>query len=134
MAEWWTYSLSDFLLFAPRTYYRLFELTNEALWPAHIAALALGGAILALARHGGTGPARLARRCWHSPGSCRLGLPRRALCHHQLGGGIHGLGLRAPGAGAGRRRPERHAGSTRAARDRDSARKPWFSSRSFSTR
>src|SRR5688572_19350147 len=48
MSEWWTYSLSDFLLFAPRTYYRLFELYNAAIWPAQIVALALGGAILLL--------------------------------------------------------------------------------------
>ena len=33
MSEWWTYSLSDFLLFSPRTYYRLFELYNLAIWP-----------------------------------------------------------------------------------------------------
>jgi hypothetical protein len=26
MSEWWSYSLSDFLLFSPRTYYRLFDL------------------------------------------------------------------------------------------------------------
>ena len=50
MSEWWTYSLADFLLFSPRTYYRLFELYNEAVWPAQIAALALGLAILAFAR------------------------------------------------------------------------------------
>jgi hypothetical protein len=52
MSEWWTYSLTDFLLFAPRTYYRLFELYNEAVWPAHIAAIVLGLAILAFARGG----------------------------------------------------------------------------------
>ena len=46
MSEWWTYSLSDFLLFSPRTYYRLFELYNLAIWPAHVAALASGAAIL----------------------------------------------------------------------------------------
>ena len=34
MPEWWTYSLSDFLMFSPRTYYRLFELHNAAIWPA----------------------------------------------------------------------------------------------------
>lgn len=34
MSEWWTYRPSDFLMFAPRTYWRLFELQNEALWPA----------------------------------------------------------------------------------------------------
>ena len=48
MSEWWTYSLSDFLLFSPRTYYRLFELYNLAVWPAQIAAIALGLVILVL--------------------------------------------------------------------------------------
>jgi hypothetical protein len=48
MSEWWTYSLSDFLLFSPRTYYRLFELYNSAIWPLQIVALALGVAILGL--------------------------------------------------------------------------------------
>jgi hypothetical protein len=48
MSEWWTYSLSDFLLFSPRTYYRLFELYNAAIWPLQVAALALGAAILGL--------------------------------------------------------------------------------------
>ena len=51
MSEWWTYSLSDFLLFSPRTYYRLFELYNADIWPAQILALALGIAILALLLH-----------------------------------------------------------------------------------
>jgi hypothetical protein len=51
MAGWLSYSLSDFLLFAPRTYYRLFELYNLDLWPAQIAAAALGaGVIVATAR------------------------------------------------------------------------------------
>lgn len=49
MSEWWTYSLSDFLLFSPRTYYRLFALYNEALWPAHIATLTLGALCIFLA-------------------------------------------------------------------------------------
>ncbi|MEQ1865648.1 MAG: DUF6064 family protein [Micropepsaceae bacterium] len=53
MSEWWTYSLSDFLLFSPRTYYRLFALYNDAVWPAHIATAALGALCLALARRGG---------------------------------------------------------------------------------
>ena len=48
MSEWWTYSLSDFLLFSPRTYYRLFELYNAAMWPLQILALALGVALLGL--------------------------------------------------------------------------------------
>src|SRR6185312_4071332 len=48
MSEWWTYHLSDFLLFAPRTYYRLFELYNAAIWPGQIAAIAVGIVLLAL--------------------------------------------------------------------------------------
>jgi hypothetical protein len=48
MSEWWTYSLSDFLMFSPRTYYRLFELYNAAIWPLQIVGLALGVAILVL--------------------------------------------------------------------------------------
>jgi hypothetical protein len=68
MSEWWTYSLSDFLLFSPRTYYRLFELYNSAVWPAQILAIALGLAILALLRidvtwRGRAIPAILAA-CW----------------------------------------------------------------------
>ncbi len=45
MSEWWTYSLTDFLLFSPATYYRLLEAHNRDLWPAQvipvIAAIAL---------------------------------------------------------------------------------------------
>jgi len=48
MSEWWTYRLQDFLMFAPRTYYRLFELANAELWPLHMLALGIGAAILAL--------------------------------------------------------------------------------------
>jgi uncharacterized protein DUF6064 len=46
MSEWWTYTLSDFLLFSPRVYYRLFELHNRALWPAQLLTMALGLTIL----------------------------------------------------------------------------------------
>jgi hypothetical protein len=53
MGEWWTYGLADFLMFAPRTYYRLLELYNAEIWPAQLAALALGLAIPALLRWGG---------------------------------------------------------------------------------
>ena len=48
MPEWWTYSLTDFLLFSPRTYYRLIERHNLAIWPAQLVTLALGVAIAAL--------------------------------------------------------------------------------------
>ena len=50
MPEWWTYTLSDFLLFSPRTYYRLIQRHNEAVWPGQAAALGLGLVVLALAR------------------------------------------------------------------------------------
>ena len=48
MSEWWTYSLSSFLLFSAHTYYRLFELYNADVWPLQIVGLALGLAILVL--------------------------------------------------------------------------------------
>ena len=48
MSEWWTYTLSDFLLFSPRTYYRLLELYNVAIWPAQIAGGAIGLGVVAL--------------------------------------------------------------------------------------
>jgi hypothetical protein len=48
MTEWWAYTLSDFLLFSPRTYYRLLERHNEALWPAQLLTLGLALTILGL--------------------------------------------------------------------------------------
>jgi len=54
MADWLSYTLSDFLLFSPRTYYRLFELYNRAIWPAQILALLLGLVILWQLHRGGT--------------------------------------------------------------------------------
>ena len=50
MPEWWTYSLSDFLLFSPRTYYRLIERYNVAVWPAQPITLGLGLVVAALLR------------------------------------------------------------------------------------
>lgn len=47
MSEWWTYSLSDFLMFSARTYYRQFELMNRELWPLQLLALGAGALILA---------------------------------------------------------------------------------------
>jgi hypothetical protein len=57
MSEWWTYRLSDFLMFAPRTYYRLFELYNAEIWPAPLLAIALALALLWLTWRGGHGRA-----------------------------------------------------------------------------
>ncbi len=48
MEEWWSYSLSDLLLFSPRTYYRLLQRHNESVWPAQILALGAGFSILLL--------------------------------------------------------------------------------------
>ena len=48
MSEWWTYRLTSFLLFSPRTYYRLLELYNLAIWPAQLASVAIGLAIISL--------------------------------------------------------------------------------------
>jgi hypothetical protein len=55
MSEWWTYTLSDFLMFAPRTYYRMIELYNVAIWPAQLVAAAVGVAVAVLlaGRRGG---------------------------------------------------------------------------------
>ena len=50
MSEWWTYRLPDFLMFAPRTYYRLFELYNGEVWPGHLLGLSLGAAVLRVSR------------------------------------------------------------------------------------
>lgn len=46
MSEWWTYRLSDFLMFAPHTYYRLHELHNLSLWPAQLGALLAAPALV----------------------------------------------------------------------------------------
>ena len=59
MSEWWTYRLSDFLLFSPETYYRLIELYNAAIWPGQILAIAGGVATLVLLRRRGALPGRL---------------------------------------------------------------------------
>jgi Family of unknown function (DUF6064) len=68
MSVWLSYRLSDFLLFSPRAYYRLFELYNLAVWPAHILAFALGLMILVLWRRGGAwygrAVAAILAACW----------------------------------------------------------------------
>jgi hypothetical protein len=46
MSEWWTYRLSDFLMFSPATYWRLVERYNRDLWPLQIGLLAAGAALL----------------------------------------------------------------------------------------
>jgi len=61
MPEWWSYRLSDFLMFEPRTYYRLFELYNRDLWPGQVLALTLGLALLGLRWRSGPAQGRAAR-------------------------------------------------------------------------
>ena len=39
MGELTSYSLSDFILFSDRVYYRQFELYNQAIWPLHLIAI-----------------------------------------------------------------------------------------------
>jgi hypothetical protein len=60
MSAWWSYRLEDLLLFSPRTYWRMFELQNEAYWPLPVFMLALGGIVTFLAARGGTGSIRWA--------------------------------------------------------------------------
>ena len=60
MPEWWTYTLGDFLMFAPRTYYRMIERYNAAVWPAHLLTTGLGVAIAGLGLRPSRGRIRLA--------------------------------------------------------------------------
>lgn len=46
MSTWWTYSPEDFLLFSPRAYWRLFELSNVEIWPLQVPILMIGAAML----------------------------------------------------------------------------------------
>jgi hypothetical protein len=46
MSEWWTYRLSDLLMFSARSYWRLTEALNRDLWPGQLVAVAAGIAIL----------------------------------------------------------------------------------------
>ena len=50
MPDWLTYRLSDFLLFSSKTYYRMFELYHDAVWPLHLVVLAIVVAIFLLLR------------------------------------------------------------------------------------
>ena len=68
MSEWWTYRLTSFLLFSPRTYYRTIDLYNLGVWPAQLVCLAIGLAIVALlatrSRHRDRIVAALLAACW----------------------------------------------------------------------
>ena len=46
MSEWWTYRLSDFLMFSPAVYWRLVERYNRDVWPLQALTLAMGLVLL----------------------------------------------------------------------------------------
>ncbi len=48
MTEWWSYGLSDFLMFSPTAYWRLVERYNLAWWPAQLAGLLAGVGLFVL--------------------------------------------------------------------------------------
>ena len=60
MPDWWSYGAEDFLLFAPRTYWRLVASYQAGLWPLPVATVAGG---LALLGWGLWRPARARRWC-----------------------------------------------------------------------
>ena len=49
MSEWWTYRLSDFLMFSPAVYWRLVERYNREAWPLQLLMLVAGSLLLWLA-------------------------------------------------------------------------------------
>ena len=59
MSEWWTYRLSDFLMFSPRTYGLLVEHYNSELWPGPLLAAAAGAVALGLTCARGAAAGRL---------------------------------------------------------------------------
>ena len=59
MPEWLSYGLSDLLMFSPRTYYRMLERHNEAVWPVQILTLGLGLTVLSLLRRPTPGQGRI---------------------------------------------------------------------------
>ena len=60
MSEWWSYRLSNFLMFSPQVYHRLFETHNRSWWPLQLLALAFGAAVLLTMLRGGAIAARVA--------------------------------------------------------------------------
>ncbi len=45
MPEWWTYRLSDFLMFSPAVYWRMVERYNREMWPLQWVMLGVGGVL-----------------------------------------------------------------------------------------
>lgn len=57
-SEWWTYGLSDFLMFSPATWWRLVAGYHDALWPVQWAGLAMSAAGVSMAWRAGQPGAR----------------------------------------------------------------------------
>jgi hypothetical protein len=68
VSQWWTYTLSDLLMFSARTYFRLIELYNREAWPLHLLGAGVGVALLLCARRADARSGRLAAillgLCW----------------------------------------------------------------------
>ena len=60
MTEWWTYELSDFLMFSPQAYWRLVARHNAAWWPAQWLGVAAAAALPLLQRAGSLARHRIA--------------------------------------------------------------------------
>jgi len=60
MTEWWTYGLSDFLMFSPQAYWRMVARYNAAWWPAQALAAGVALALPWLAWQGRAGSGRAA--------------------------------------------------------------------------
>lgn len=59
MPQWWSYGPRDFLMFAPRAYWRLIEIYNHDLWPWQLPVLAAGAALAWHAARRGAGAQRV---------------------------------------------------------------------------
>jgi hypothetical protein len=68
VSAWWTYTLSDLLMFSARTYFRLLELYNLDTWPLHLLAAGVGVALVLCVRHADARSGRVAAvllgLCW----------------------------------------------------------------------
>jgi hypothetical protein len=76
MTEWWTYGLSDFLMFSPQAYWRLVGRYNAAWWPAQVLAAVAPLALLSAMR---------SRHAW----AVRIGLVLLAIGWGWLGWAFH---------------------------------------------
>ena len=68
MSDWWTYRLSDFLMFSPETWHRLFVRLNHDVWPLPLLMLGIGLGLVALTLRGDPRSLRIATAvlaaCW----------------------------------------------------------------------